>query len=281
MYSYKDITVIINTFNSEDQIYLCLNSINRNVNVIIIENSANYNFKRKVESEYSNVNCILANKNLGYGKGNNLGLSKTKTRFALILNPDAQLKNNSIENFLMTAENLKDFAIIGPGVQEFKDIIKKKFIQKSIIETDHVKGFAMFLNLEQFEEIGFFDENFFIYFEEIDLCKRLRTKNKKIFLDHKIEIDHVGGSSHNKSINQEMELSRNWHWMWSSYYYHKKYQGFFFAFFKMFLKLISSFFKMIYYSVIYNQTKKKIYYQRFSGLINSILGKSSWYRPKV
>ena len=100
MYSYKDITVIINTFNSEDQIYLCLNSINRNVNVIIIENSANYNFKRKVESEYSNVNCILANKNLGYGKGNNLGLSKTKTRFALILNPDAQLKNNSIENFL-------------------------------------------------------------------------------------------------------------------------------------------------------------------------------------
>ena len=281
MYSFKDITVIINTFNSEDQIYLCLNSINRNVNVIIIENSANYNFKRKVESEYSNVNCILANKNLGYGKGNNLGLSKVKTRFALILNPDAQLKNNSIENFLMTAENLKDFAIIGPGVQEAKDIFKKKFNQKYIIETDNVKGFAMFLNLQQFKEIGFFDENFFIYFEEIDLCRRLRSKNKKIYLDYKILIDHIGGSSHNQEINNEMELSRNWHWMWSSFYYHKKHQGFIYAFFKMFLKLISSIFRIIYYSLNYNRTKKKIYYQRLSGLINSILGKSSWYRPKV
>ena len=281
MYSFKDITVIINTFNSEDQIYLCLNSINRNVNVIIIENSANYNFKRKVESKYSNVNCILANKNLGYGKGNNLGLSKVKTRFALILNPDAQLKNNSIENFLMTAENLKDFAIIGPGVQEAKDIFKKKFNQKYIIETDNVKGFAMFLNLQQFKEIGFFDENFFIYFEEIDLCRRLRSKNKKIYLDYKILIDHIGGSSHNQEINNEMELSRNWHWMWSSFYYHKKHQGFIYAFFKMFLKLISSIFRIIYYSLNYNRTKKKIYYQRLSGLINSILGKSSWYRPKV
>ena len=125
MYSFQDITVIINTFNSEDQIYSCIDSINRSVNVIIIENSANNNFKSKIESKYSNVNCVLANKNLGYGKGNNLGLSKVKTKFALILNPDAQLKNNTIENFLQTAENLKDFAIIGPGIQEAKDIFKK------------------------------------------------------------------------------------------------------------------------------------------------------------
>ena len=257
MYSFQDITVIINTFNSEDQIYSCIDSINRSVNVIIIENSANNNFKSKIESKYSNVNCVLANKNLGYGKGNNLGLSKVKTKFALILNPDAQLKNNTIENFLQTAENLKDFAIIGPGIQEAKDIFKKKLNQKDIIETDHVKGFAMFLNLQQFKDIGFFDENFFIYFEEIDLCRRLKIKDKKIFLDHKIEIDHIGGSSHNKEINNEMELSRNWHWMWSSFYYHKKYQGFLFAFFKMFLKLISSIFRVIYYSINHNQLKKK------------------------
>ena len=111
MYSLKDITVIINTFNSEDQIYSCLDSINRSVSVIIIENSANNNFKRKIESQYSNVYCELANKNLGYGKGNNLGLSMVKTRFALILNPDAQLKNDTLDKFLITAENMRDFAI--------------------------------------------------------------------------------------------------------------------------------------------------------------------------
>ena len=204
-----------------------------------------------------------------------------KTRFALILNPDAQLKNDTLDNFLITAENMRDFAIIGPGVQEAKDTLEKKHNQKDIIETDNLKGFAMFLNLQQFKEIGFFDENFFIYFEEIDLCRRLRSKNKKIYLDHKILIDHIGGSSHNQEINNEMELSRNWHWMWSSFYYHKKHQGFIYAFFKMFLKLISSILRMIYYSLNYNRTKKKIYYHRFSGLINSIFGKSSWYRPKV
>ena len=69
----------------------------------------------------------------------------------------------------------------------------------------------MFLNLQQFQKIGFFDENFFIYFEEIDLCKRLKNNNKKIYLDFGIEIEHIGGSSHNKQINYEMELSRNWH----------------------------------------------------------------------
>ena len=73
----------------------------------------------------------------------------------------------------------------------------------------------MFLNLKQFEEIGFFDENFFIYLEEIDLCKRLRKNNKKIYLDKKVLVNHLGGSSHNKKIDFEMELSRNWHWMWS------------------------------------------------------------------
>ena len=56
-----------------------------------------------------------------------------------------------------------------------------------------------FLNIKQFNEIGFFDENFFIYLEEIDLCKRLMKKNKKIYLDKNIKINHLGGSSHNKN----------------------------------------------------------------------------------
>ncbi len=139
----------------------------------------------------------------------------------------------------------------------------------------------MFLNMKEFSEIGFFDDNFFIYFEEIDLCNRLQHKDKKIYLSPKIVIHHTGGSSHNKSINFEMELSRNWHWMWSSFYYQKKYKGFFNAFLKVFPKLFSAFFKVFFYTILFNFDKRKIYYQRLSGLINSILGKSSWYRPRI
>ena len=152
---------------------------------------------------------------------------------------------------------------------------------QSPISVKNVKGFAMFLNMSEFNNIGFFDERFFIYFEEIDLCKRLSKFNKKIYLSPLIKINHLGAQSHDESINKNMELSRNWHWMWSSFYYHKKYKGYFVAFTIILPKLLSAIIKMIIYSLIMNKYKKEVYYQRFSGLLNAILGKKSWYRPKV
>ena len=121
----------------------------------------------------------------------------------------------------------------------------------------------------------------FLYLEEIDLCKRLKNKDKKIYLDKKIVIHHLGGSSHNKTLNFEMELSRNWHWMWSTFYYNKKYKGFLIAFILFIPKLFTSLLKFLFFLIIRNKEKKQIYYHRFSGLMNSIIGKSSWYRPKV
>ena len=78
-----------------------------------------------------------------------------------------------------------------------------------------------------------------------------------------------------------MELSRNWHWMWSTFNYHKKYKGFFISFLIVLPKLISAVYKFIIYTLIQNKEKRDIYYQRYSGLINAIMGKDSWYRPKV
>ena len=276
--SRNDLTVIINTFNSDEKIHSCLDSIKQDIKILIIENSNNKNFKDTIERKYSNVVCELTGENLGYAKGNNFGLSKVDTKYALILNPDTVIEKNSLDNFFQTATKYKDFSIIAPAIQEEKS--NKEKIDK-VTEVDNVKGFAMFLNLIQFKDIGFFDENFFIYFEEIDLCKRLKAFNKKIYLDPNILINHSGGSSHNVSINFEMELSRNWHWMWSTFYYHKKHHGYIFGISKVFLKFFSALFKVILYSIFFNKDKKKIYYQRLSGLFNSIIGKKSWYRPKI
>jgi GT2 family glycosyltransferase len=145
----------------------------------------------------------------------------------------------------------------------------------------NVKGFAMFLNMSKFQDIGFFDENFFFYFEEIDLCRRLVNSHKKIYLVPSIKINHTGGQSHSEAINKAMELSRNWHWMWSTFNYHKKYKGFVISFLIVFPKLCSAVFKIILYLLLMNREKKEIYYHRYSGLVNAIMGKSSWYRPKV
>ena len=277
----ENITIVINTFKSDDKIFNCLDSINSFCKVIIIENSNNINFKKKIEEKYPFIDCHLTGENLGYAKGNNLGLSKVKSKYALILNPDTILESETLNNFLKTANKVKDFAIIGPAKQdeyENEDINNEK---EDVFQVNFIKGFAMFLNLYQFKDIGFFDSNFFIYLEEIDLCKRLKEKNRKIYLDKKIKINHIGGSSHNESINFEMELSRNWHWMWSTFYFNKKHYGYLISLIKVSRKFFSSLTKMIFFLLIMKKSKSKIYFQRFSGLFNSIIGKKSWYRPKI
>ena len=279
--TFDKITVVINTFQSEDKINQCLDSIDRNCKVIIVENSANDSFKKKIEANYPNVDCTLVGQNLGYAKGNNFGLSRVKTKFALILNPDAKLDKNAISNFLISANKVKDFSIIGPAKQKEKSFDDSNKEKDDLFEVDNLKGFAMFLNLESFKEIGFFDENFFIYLEEMDLCKRVKNKKKKIYLDKKIIVYHEGGSSHNENINYEMELSRNWHWMWSKFYFNRKHYGYFYSLFYVSGNLFSSLIKIIFYSLMLKKKKRKIYTQRMSGLINSILGKKSWYRPNI
>ena len=132
-----------------------------------------------------------------------------------------------------------------------------------------------------FEDVGFFDENFFLYFEDIDLCKRLKNKGKKIFLVSNLQIKHLGAQSSSDQINWERELTRNWHWMWSTFSYHNKHKGFFVSLFIVFPKLFSSIFKILVYSFLFNDKKKQIYFMRFSGLVNAIKGKKSWYRPKI
>ena len=280
MMSIKDITIVITSFKSENKIKECLNSIDKHCQIINVENSNNQDYKRQIENEFKNVKCILTGENLGYGKANNIGLKEVKTKYALILNPDTKLYPETLNNFISLANEIKDFAIIGPGIVEGDDL-HKTTIKQVIRETNTVKGFAMLMNLSQFEDIGFFDENIFFFLEEIDLCKRLKKKNKIIYYSPNTKVYHEGGKSHDNSYNYEMELSRNWHWMWSTFYYNKKHNGHLIALLIILPKLFTATFKFFIYSIIRNKEKKEIYKQRCLGLINSISGKTSWYRPKV
>ena len=279
--SIKDITIVITSFKSDERIENCLNSIDKSCKVIVVENSSDAEIKKKIEYKFNNVECILTGENFGYGKANNIGLKKTNTKYALILNPDTSLFPLTLENFFTVIKKIPDFAIIGPFIQENKsekNKIKIENLDPKLVKN--VKGFAMFLNIPEFKDVGFFDEEFFIYFEEIDLCKRLIDNKKKIYLVPEIKINHLGAQSHNKSVNDAMELSRNWHWMWSTFNFHKKYKGFIIAFLIVLPKLISAIFKVVIYSIVLNK-KKNFYYQRLSGLTNAIVGKKSWYRPKI
>ena len=135
--------------------------------------------------------------------------------------------------------------------------------------------------MKNLKKIDFFDDNFFLYFEEIDLCRRLKNNNSKIFIDPSIKVDHLGGASHNSEIEKPMELSRNWHWMWSTFYFYKKHYGYSIAMIKILPKLFSSSIKFVIFFITFQKYKSEIYKHRLSGIINSVLLKKSWYRPKL
>ena len=273
----KELTVVIVTFRSEPKIFDCIKSIKDLAEIIVVENSNNNEFKKKLENKFSNLKCILAGKNLGYSVANNIGLKSVKTKYALVLNPDTTLGENAIQRFLKSAEIINDFWLIGPASNQ---MVKLEFKKNDLIEVNNLKGFAIFLNLSKFNN-EYFDENFFLYFEEIDLCKKVKNNNGKIYLDRLIKINHDGSQSVSNINKFELEKNRNWHWMWSTFYYNKKHKGFFLALLIIFPKLISAFTKTLIYSILLNKNKRDIYLCRLSGIVNSIAGNKSWYRPSI
>jgi GT2 family glycosyltransferase len=155
---------------------------------------------------------------------------------------------------------------------------EKNIIKKEIMEVDHVKGFSMLVNLSKIKKIKMFDENFFLYLEEIDLCKRLKLASEKIYICGKAKITHLSAKSSN--IGFEFEKCRNWHWMWSKVYYNKKHKNFFYALRNAFLTIFFNYTKGILF-YLFNRKISQIYFLRGSGTLNAIMGKNSWYRPKI
>ena len=288
--SRQNLTVIIVTFRSENVIHNCIQSIDSDIKVLVVDNSNSKEFKENIENKYKNVSCILSEKNSGMGAGNNLGIKNIKTDFAFILNPDVILEPNSINNLIEESQKLESFGIISP-IEVNKDYPNYKLIDSSKKNIDlkepfkvkSVDGYSMLINLKRLNQIDdfyYFDENFFMYLENDDLCKRLNNKNENIYIIPKSQIKHLGGQAVNNLYKTEVELSRNWHWTWSKFYYNKKHYGYIFALFNGLPNFISSFLKFLIYS-IFNDKKKIIYLNRSKGFISALFGKSSSYRPKI
>ena len=279
--NYKDITIGIVTYKSEKVLFKCLKSIKKINKIIIYDNSNDIILKNKVKSKYPKIKFILSKKNLGYGNANNEIIKECKTKYLLILNPDTVLKK-SCESELLKSINKKnlDFSIIAPISQDknFGFITKDPMLTKSgIFETNYVKGFALLVDVKIIKKIGMFDKNIFLYFEEIDLCKRLRENNYKIYVNNKAKIFHKAATSSN--IGFEFEKCRHWHWMWSSVYYKKKYSNNLEVLINFVPLVFTSVLKMIFYALIFQKKKIVINYMRFSGILNALVGKNSWYRP--
>jgi len=286
--SGQNLSIVIVTLKSEKIIERCINSLDKNIPIIVVENSDNAKFKDFLENRYKNVKCIISKKNLGMGAGNNIGIKLSETDYVLILNPDVTLEPNTLEEIFMASKNISNFSILSPissdknfpnyGIQNNKDKVNET---NEPFAVDYIDGFSMLLNKKIFKNNIYFDENFFLYLENDDLCKRVKDNGGSIFVVPKAKINHIGGKAVDIKFKEEIELSRNWHWVWSKFYFNKKHFGLFRALKECLPTYFSAVIKYIFYLLINNSFKKKIYFNRASGFYNALLGRNSWYRPKL
>jgi GT2 family glycosyltransferase len=276
----KNITFVIVSFKSSHIIEQCIKSINPDIKIIIVENSDDAHIKNYLENKFLNVEVIIAKDNLGYGKGNNLGISKVNTQYVFILNPDTILAKNCLKELYKAQVMLRDdFAILAPNLLNNYGYFSNQNnnFKKSILDVDYVKGFAMLINLKKVTFKKIFDENFFLFLEEIDLCKRIKNKGGKIFIVKESKVKHLAKQASGNSLN--IELCRNWHWMWSLFYYNHKHFGVWRAYRVTIVKFISSVIKLLFALILFNKKFFLIYYFRLSGLLNAFFKKSAWLRP--
>ena len=228
--SGQNLSVVIVTLKSEKVINKCINSIGQNVPIIVVENSNNQKFKQDLESRYQNSKCILSGSNLGMGVGNNVGIKAAKTDYVFILNPDVTLEPNTLDEIFTQSKKLAEFTILSPINTDinYPNYKTKKILKNGNIhfQVDYVDGFSMLLNKNKFNDDIYFDEKFFLYLENNDLCIRVKRAGGSIYIVPTSKINHGGSKAVDTKYKDEVELSRNWHWIWSKFYFNKKNFGF-------------------------------------------------------
>jgi GT2 family glycosyltransferase len=279
------VTAVIVTYKSSKVLFGLLKILDSVCNIIIVENSNNKLFKKYVEQKFKNVKCILTKKNLGYGAAANIGIQSSNTKYLLLINPDAKTNYNSIKylySFILKNNNVMlapmNYTAKKKLWHRFGYIDNRKIIDNNnlFFDVDYVSGHMILISKIILKKIGFFDENFFLNFEDRDLCMRLKKNNYKIFILKKATVEHLEGKS---SINEFESLKiLKWHFGWSMYYFYKKYYGYITALKITIPYLFVNILKFILCFVLLKKKSKIAYLFQIKGLLFSYLGSKSFYR---
>ena len=282
------LTVVIPSFYSSKLVEERIHEINNNVPIIIIENSRDQDFKKKIEKTFDNVRVIIPDKNLGFGKALNLGYKEAKTKMVFFTQPDVKLIENCIDKLIECVKEFKDFAIITPNdtnneiftnyevYNKYEDT--KNQNQFLLKEVDYV-DITWLVNKDNFDADDIWDEKIFLYFEAKDFSKRVKDSYKKIFIAEKINTYHIGSASHDPKFEYFNKLNRSWHYNWSKHYFNKKHHGIIFAYKKSFGQLSRLIFKFFSAFLFLKFLKSKYVIVEMYGLLSSMLCLSSFYRP--
>lgn len=278
----EEVTVIIIGHKSKNLILNYIKPIHEKFRIIIIDNSNDFDLTNIIRINYPEI-LIKNVENDGYGAAINYGSKLVKTKYFLISNPDLTgINEDNLNKFIQVAKKLNDkFSTLGP---RYEHANPKTLIQSNekieISEFKVISGACMFFNKKNFETIGGFDENFFMYFEENDFCLR-SLKIYKNYQINSIKVYHNAGNSVSYDNIEEKELHehfRTWHFMWSKYYFFKKRYTLLIAFLIFLPIIFRLIIRIIFHTFFGNKKQLKKYRSRWSGLFNSIVGNKSKLR---
>ena len=285
----KDLTIVFSSYQSQNLLKEILKIINK-YQVIVIENSCDNLIKQNLEKEFSNVDVIIPDKNLGLAKSYNLGIDKAQTKFVFLNNPDIKISNETIDDLLSCAKKIKKFGIISPTYKDEKifknyEIFKNSIENKTQIEKDFdLKEVDLIDNnfLINKNTIGDnkFDENFFLFFETFDFSLNLKRKGNKIFVSDKLKFHHAGSSSLPSSYDFFVRKTRSFHFNWGKFYFYRKNYNYFYALKKIMPNLIKSIKKMIFSMFKFDFKNLFLGYLEFIGILSAMFFLKSFYRPK-
>ena len=228
------ISVIIVSFNTSSLLQQCLadlfaHSGDVEMEVFVVDNNSKDDSVAMVKNEFPQVQLIANKENLGFAAANNQAWKQSSGDFILLLNPDAFVKQGAVYNAMKFLEAHPECGICGgrlvkpdgtldPSARRFPTFLNKLFVlsgwrsrfprsrlfsghefghfdHNSIIEVDWVPGTFTMSRRKMLEQTGLFDERFYIYYEETDLCQTAKKLGWKVYFLPWAEIIHVGGAS--------------------------------------------------------------------------------------
>jgi len=241
-----DISVIIVNWNVQDLLDKCLASLHNGtvainqphedlpvIEIIIVDSASTDGSVSMVRDKYPDVRLLEQDENVGFTRGNNIGIREAQGRYLFLLNPDTEIIDDVIPQLLVYMEEHPDVGIIGPhtlntdGTHQstrrrfpnlmtglFESTWLASFAPKSIdeqykmldtndsniMEVDWVQGSAMLVKREVYEQIGGLDEGYVMYSEEMDWCKRAKDAGWNVVYHGKSFITHHGGGSSDQVV---------------------------------------------------------------------------------